>query len=199
MLNQKNTTMAFELPELPFELDALEPYISKKTLEFHYGKHHQAYVNNVNKLIKDTSFEYSSLEDIIKKSDGGIYNNGAQVFNHTFYFEALSRNGGGEPLGYLGEAINKNFGSFEKFKEEFTQAGLTLFGSGWVWLVITPDDTLEIMSMSNAGNPLREDYIPLLTMDVWEHAYYLDTQNARGKYIENFWNIVNWVVVAERY
>ncbi len=199
MLNQKNTTMAFELPELPFELDALEPYISKKTLEFHYGKHHQAYVNNVNKLIKDTSFEYSSLEDIIKKSDGGIYNNGAQVFNHTFYFEALSRNGGGEPLGYLGEAINKNFGSFEKFKEEFTQAGLTLFGSGWVWLVKTPDDTLEIMSMSNAGNPLREDYIPLLTMDVWEHAYYLDTQNARGKYIENFWNIVNWVVVAERY
>ena len=191
--------MAFELPELPFELDALEPYISKKTLEFHYGKHHQAYVNNVNKLIKDTSFEYSSLEDIIKKSDGGIYNNGAQVFNHTFYFEALSRNGGGEPLGYLGEAINKNFGSFEKFKEEFTQAGLTLFGSGWVWLVKTPDDTLEIMSMSNAGNPLREDYIPLLTMDVWEHAYYLDTQNARGKYIENFWNIVNWVVVAERY
>jgi len=191
--------MAFELPELSYDLDALEPYISQKTLEFHYGKHHQAYISNVNKLIKDTSFEYSSLEDIIKRADGGIYNNGAQVFNHSFYFEALSRNGGGEPLGYLGDAINKNFGSFEKFKEEFTRAGLTLFGSGWVWLVKTPDDTLEIMAMSNAGNPLREDYVPLLTMDVWEHAYYLDTQNARGKYIENFWNIVNWVVVAERY
>lgn len=190
--------MAFELPELPYQLDALEPYISKRTLEFHYGKHHQAYVNNVNKLIKDTSFEYSSLEDIIKRADGGIYNNGAQVFNHSFYFEALSPNGGGEPLGYLGEAINKNFGSFEKFKDEFTRAGLTLFGSGWVWLVKTPDDTLEIMAMGNAGNPLRDGNIPLLTMDVWEHAYYLDTQNARGKYIENFWNIVNWVVVAER-
>lgn len=190
--------MAFVLPELPYDLDALEPYISKKTLDFHYGKHHQAYVNNLNTLIKDTMFEFSALEEIIKNADNGIFNNGAQVFNHTFYFEALSPNGGGEPTGNLAKIISDKYGSFEKFKEEFSGFAKRLFGSGWVWLIKDSEGNIDIISTSNAGNPLRDNFIPLMCIDVWEHAYYLDVQNARPTYIDNFWNIINWVVVAER-
>jgi len=191
--------MAFVLPELPYVLDALEPHISKKTLEFHYGKHHQAYVNNLNILIKDTMYEYSELEEIIKKADDGIFNNGAQVYNHTFYFEALSPNGGGEPTGLLATRIKEKYGSIDSFIDEFSGFAKRLFGSGWVWLVKNKEEELEIVTTSNAGNPIRDGLTPLMCLDVWEHAYYLDVQNARPKYIENFWNVLNWVVVAERY
>ncbi len=191
--------MTFELPQLPYALDALEPVISKTTLEFHYGKHHQAYVNNLNNLIKGTEFEDADLETIVKKSDGGIFNNGAQVWNHTFYFTSFSPNGGGTPNGKLGVAIDSTFGSFEKFKEEFSQAAATLFGSGWAWLVKKADGSLAIVKESNAGNPMTQGDTPILTCDVWEHAYYLDKQNARPKYIEDFWKIIDWDVVSERY
>ncbi len=191
--------MAFELPELPYAKDALEPYISEKTLEYHYGKHHQAYVNKVNDQAKGTEFENASLEEIIKKADGGVFNNGAQVWNHTFYFMQFSPNGVREPLGELKDAIENKFGSFDKFKEEFSNAAATLFGSGWAWLVKDENGELEIVQTANAGNPLRESKTPLLTCDVWEHAYYLDKQNARPKYIEDFWNVLDWNVIAERY
>lgn len=191
--------MAFELPQLPYELDALEPFISKRTLEFHYGKHHQAYVNNVNKQVTGTPFENADLESIVKYADGGIYNNGAQVYNHTFYFMALSPKGGGEPTGKLAGAIDCHFGSFDKFKEAFGQAAATLFGSGWAWLVKNEENVLSIVQEGNAGNPMRKGLTPILTLDVWEHAYYLDTQNARPKYIENFWKLVNWDVLEERF
>jgi len=191
--------MAFVLPELPYELDALEPHISKNTLEFHYGKHHQAYVNNLNTLIKDTMYEYSDLEEIIKRADDGIFNNGAQVYNHTFYFEALSPNGGGEPTGLLASKIKEKYGSIDSFIDEFSGFAKRFFGSGWVWLVKNKEEELEIVTTSNAGNPIRDGLTPLMCLDVWEHAYYLDVQNARPKYIENFWNVLNWVVVAERY
>ncbi|MCU4176932.1 superoxide dismutase [Carboxylicivirga sp. N1Y90] len=191
--------MNFELPQLPYALDALEPIISKKTLEFHYGKHHQAYVNNLNNLVKGTEFESADLETIVKKSEGGIFNNGAQVWNHTFYFTSFSPKGGGEPTGALADAINASFGSFEKFKEEFSAAAATLFGSGWAWLVKNADNSLSIVKESNAGNPLRDGLTPILTCDVWEHAYYLDKQNARPKYIEDFWKLIDWNVVGERF
>ncbi len=184
--------MAFELPPLPFKMDALEPYISQKTLEFHYGKHHQAYVNNLNKLVPGTEFENASLEDIIRKGSGGVFNNGAQVWNHTFYWECLSPNGGGEPKGTVADAIVASFGSFADFKDKFSQAAATLFGSGWAWLVKDQDGKLKIVQESNAGNPLKNGMTPLLTCDVWEHAYYLDKQNRRPDYISDFWNLVNW-------
>ncbi len=184
--------MTHELPPLPFAKNALAPHISEETLEYHYGKHHQAYVTNLNKLIVGTEFENASLEDIIKKAEGGIFNNGAQVFNHTFYWNCMSPDGGGKPEGALAEAIDKAFGSFEAFKEKFSQTAVTTFGSGWAWLVKNADGSLEIMSTGNAGNPLREGKTPLLTCDVWEHAYYIDYRNARPKYVENFWNLVNW-------
>ena len=184
--------MAFELPPLPYKMDALEPFISSRTLEFHYGKHHQAYVNNLNKLAPGSEFESASLEEIIKKASGGIFNNGAQVWNHTFYWECLSPNGGGEPKGTIGDAIVESFGSFANFKEEFTAAAATLFGSGWAWLVKDTDGKLKIVQESNAGNPLKNGMTPLLTCDVWEHAYYLDKQNRRPDYIADFWNLVNW-------
>ena len=199
-INQINElTMPFELPALPYAMDALEPHISQKTLEFHYGKHHQGYVNNLNNLVPGTEFENATLEEIIKKSEGGIFNNGAQVWNHTFYWNCLSPNGGGEPEGALAEAINKKFGSFEAFKEEFTKASLTLFGSGWSWLVKDANGELEIIKASNAGNPLRDGKTPLLTCDVWEHAYYLDRQNARPAYLGEFWTLVDWKAVGERF
>lgn len=188
--------MEHKLPELPFSMDALEPTISKETIEYHYGKHHQAYVNNLNKLIKGTEFEDMSLEDIIVKSSGGIFNNGAQVFNHTFYWNSLSPDGGGEPEGKLLDAINENFGSFEDFKEKFTEIATGTFGSGWAWLVKDKNDKLEIVSTSNAGNPLTDGKTLLLTCDVWEHAYYIDYRNARPSYVEKFWKIVNWDFVA---
>src|SRR5690554_3161168 len=174
MKPQKLNAMTHELPKLPFDHKALEPVISAKTIEFHYGKHHQAYVNNLNKLLPGSPFEQASLEEIIRKAEGGIFNNGAQVWNHTFYWEGLSPDGGGEPKGKLMEAIEESFGSFAKFKEEFSQAAATLFGSGWAWLVKNEDGKLAITKESNAGNPLRSGKTPLLTCDVWEHAYYLD-------------------------
>jgi superoxide dismutase, Fe-Mn family len=190
--------MTHELPKLPYALNALEPFISQRNIEFQYGKHHQAYVNNLNKLIAGTEFENASLEDIVRKAAGGIFNNGAQVWNHTFYWNCMKPQGGGEPAGILHEAIIKNFGSFAEFKEKFSNAAATLFGSGWAWLVKKPDGTLEITQESNAGNPLRTGATPLMTCDVWEHAYYLDKQNLRPNYIADFWNLVDWNAVAKR-
>lgn len=190
--------MIHELPKLPYAHDALEPYISKRTIEFHYGKHHQAYVNNLNKLIPGTEFENASLEEIVRKSGGGIFNNGAQVWNHTFYWNCLKPQGGGEPSGVLADAIVKNFGTVSEFKEKFSAAAATLFGSGWAWLIKKDDGKLEIVQESNAGNPLRNGATPLLTCDVWEHAYYLDKQNVRPDYIADFWKLVDWNAVAGR-
>lgn len=188
--------MEHKLPSLPFSNDALEPVISKETLEYHYGKHHQAYVTNLNKLIAGTEFENMPLEEIIKKSSGGIFNNAAQVFNHTFYWNCLAPNAGGEPIGKLAEAINEAFGSFAAFKEKFSATAVGTFGSGWAWLAKNADGKLEIISTSNAVNPLADNKKPLLTCDVWEHAYYIDYRNARASYVEKFWNLVNWDFVA---
>lgn len=190
--------MPFTLPQLPYPMDALEPYISEQTLEFHYGKHHNAYVTNLNNLVPGTGFEDASLEDIIKKAEGVIFNNGAQVWNHTFYWNCLKPGGGGEPTGKLLEAINNNFDSFEAFKEKFSTAAATLFGSGWAWLVQNAYGDLEIIKESNAGNPLRNGLTPLLTCDVWEHAYYIDKRNRRPDYIADFWNLVDWEAVSNR-
>ena len=191
--------MAFELPKLPYKLDSLVPYISEETLEFHYGKHHQAYVNNLNNLIQSTRFENLTLEQIIKEAEGGIFNNGAQVWNHTFYFTGLSPNGEKEPTGELRNAINRQFGSYTAFKEEFTKAAGTLFGSGWTWLVKNKNGSLDILQESNAGNPLRRGLIPILTCDVWEHAYYLDYQNKRPDYINSFWDLLDWAIISKRF
>ena len=190
--------MAFELPPLPYEKNALEPYISANTIEFHYGKHHLAYVNNLNKLVPGTTFENASLEDIVMKASGGIFNNGAQVWNHTFYWHCLKPNGGGMPGEHLFRAIVRDFGSFETFREQFTNAAATLFGSGWAWLVKDKDGKLSIVQESNAGNPMRNGFTPLLTCDVWEHAYYLDKQNRRPDYIADFWKLVDWGAVEGR-
>ena len=190
--------MIHELPKLPYAINALEPFISQKTIEFHYGKHHQAYVNNLNKLIVGTEFENATLEEIVMKSSGGIFNNGAQVWNHTFYWNCLKPQGGGEPTGAIGEAIVKNFGSFTDFKEKFSAAAATLFGSGWAWLVKKEDGSLAIVQESNAGNPMKAGMVPLLTCDVWEHAYYLDKQNVRPDYIADFWKLVDWSAVSGR-
>jgi Fe-Mn family superoxide dismutase len=191
--------MNYSLPQLPYALDALEPNISKTTLEFHYGKHHQAYVTKLNNLVPGTKFENADLETIIKEADGGIFNNGAQVWNHTFYFSSFSPQGGNAPTGPLAQAIDETFGSFGKFKEEFAHAATTLFGSGWAWLVKNTDGKLEIIKESNAGNPLRNGMTPILTCDVWEHAYYLDYQNKRPDYIQKFWNCVDWDIVGKRF
>lgn len=184
--------MTFTLPELPYAIDALAPTISQETLEYHYGKHHQAYVTNLNKLILGTEFESMSLEAIIQQSSAGIFNNAAQVWNHTFYWHSLSPQGGGEPTGKLAAAIEKTFGSFIAFKEQFTQTALTTFGSGWAWLVQDEQKQLRIISTSNAGTPLTMGLTPLLTCDVWEHAYYIDYRNARPDYLTAFWRLVNW-------
>ncbi|MDO4710321.1 MAG: superoxide dismutase [Fe] [Pseudomonadota bacterium] len=189
--------MAIELPALPYDRTALEPHISGETIDFHYGKHHKAYVDNLNKMIEGTEFAELSLEDIIKKSQGGMFNNAAQVWNHTFYWNCLSPNGGGEPTGKLLEAINAAFGDFAKFKEEFTKTAIGTFGSGWAWLVQRPDGSLALVSTSNAATPLTGDDQPLLTCDVWEHAYYIDYRNARPTYLEHFWSLVNWDFVAK--
>jgi Fe-Mn family superoxide dismutase len=173
-------------------MDALEPFISKETLEYHYGKHHQAYVNNLNNMVPGTEFEHASLEEIVKKSQGGVFNNGAQVWNHSFYWDCLSPNGGGAPTGTVLDALTESFGSFDNFKDQFSKAAATLFGSGWAWLVKTGDGKLEIVQESNAGNPITSGNTPLLTCDVWEHAYYIDKRNKRPEYIADFWNLVNW-------
>ena len=191
--------MMHELPQLPYAMNALEPHISKETLEYHYSKHHKAYVDNLNKLILGTTFENSTLEAIVQTATGPIFNNAAQVWNHTFYWHCLAPNAGGEPTGKLAEAIQTAFGSFANFKEKFSTTAATTFGSGWAWLVKNKQGQLEIVSTSNASTPLQQEVMPLLTCDVWEHAYYIDYRNARVQYIEHFWNLVNWDFVAKNF
>ena len=191
--------MEHTLPPLPYAKNALEPTISAETLEYHYGKHHQAYVTNLNNLIKGTEFENSPLEEIIVKSSGGIFNNAAQVWNHTFYWNCLTPNGSGAPSGELAAAIDKAFGSFEDFKKQFSQKAVTTFGSGWAWLVKNQDGSISIESTSNADTPMTKGQKALLTCDVWEHAYYVDYRNARPKYVEEFWKLVNWDFVAANF
>jgi Fe-Mn family superoxide dismutase len=191
--------MRFELPELPFELNALEPYISKKTLELHHGKHHHDYLANLNKLIQETKFKDLNLETIIKVADGQIFNNAAQVWNHTFYFECLKPGNQNSIKDSFEEVIKSNFGSVSFFKSTFTEAVSSLFGVGWVWLVLNQNGSMEIIQKFNAGNPLRVGLIPLLTCDVWEHAYYLDYQNRLGDYADAFWELINWDIVEKRY
>jgi Fe-Mn family superoxide dismutase len=191
--------MKFELPKLPYEMNALEPFISKRTLEFHYGKHHQAYVTNLNNLVLETKFENANLDTIIKEAEGPLFNNAAQVWNHTFYFTSFKSGESGLPQGILAEAIKKSFGSYSDFKEAFTKASISLFGSGWVWLVKNQNGLLEIIQESNAGNPLRKGLIPILTCDVWEHAYYLDYQNRRNEYVNAFWNFIDWKEIENRF
>ncbi|MEZ5454613.1 MAG: Fe-Mn family superoxide dismutase [Lysobacteraceae bacterium] len=190
--------MAIELPALPYARDALAPHISAETIDFHYGKHHQTYVTNLNNQIAGTDFEGKDLETIIRSSTGGMFNNAAQVWNHTFYWNCLAPNAGGQPSGKLLDGINSAFGSFDAFKEKFTQTALTTFGSGWAWLVQRPDGSLALVSTSNAATPLTGEDRALLTCDVWEHAYYVDYRNARAKYVEAFWNLVNWDFVAKQ-
>lgn len=185
--------MSFELPALPYAKDALAPHISAETIEYHYGKHHKAYVDKLNAALPGSEFEGKSLEDIIKSSNGGVFNNAAQVWNHTFYWNCLSPNGGGEATGAIADAINAAFGSFDKFKEKFTNAAATNFGSGWTWLVKKADGSVAIVNTSNAETPLTDSSVtPVLTVDVWEHAYYVDYRNARPSYLDAFWNLVNW-------
>ena len=191
--------MEHKLPELPYSKNALDPHISAETLEFHHGKHHAAYVNNLNNLIGGSEFEKVSLEDIILKSSGGVFNNAAQIWNHSFYWNCLKPGGGGEPKGSMAEAIKSTFGSYEDFKKEFTQKAVTLFGSGWAWLVKNKDGSIAIEQTSNAGTPMTSDKKALLTCDVWEHAYYIDYRNARPKYVEAFWNLVNWDFAAKNF
>ncbi|MDE0119330.1 MAG: superoxide dismutase [Bdellovibrionales bacterium] len=184
--------MSITLPELPYNKKALEPHISEETLDYHYGKHHIAYVNKLNPLIENGPFAKASLEEMIKESKGAIFNNAAQVWNHTFYWNSLSPQGGGDPSKEVSDVLTNFFGSVEKFKEEFTACALGQFGSGWAWLVKTSEDKLEILSTGNADNPLQKGKTPLLTCDVWEHAYYIDYRNARPAYLKSFWDIVNW-------
>ena len=187
--------MAFELPALPWDKGALKPHISEETLDFHYGKHHQAYVTNLNNLVKGTEFENKSLEEIIVSSNGGIFNNAAQIWNHTFYWNSLSPNGGGQPTGKIAGAIDVTYGSFDAFKEKFTDACKTLFGSGWVFLCVDANGDLTIEKEANAGCPLSRDLRPLLTCDVWEHAYYIDYRNVRAQYVKDFTTLINWKFV----
>ncbi|MGB6009238.1 superoxide dismutase [Fe] [Castellaniella sp.] len=188
--------MAFTLPPLPYAMDALAPHISKETLEFHYGKHHQAYVTNLNKAVEGTELAGLSLEDVIRKSTGGVFNNAAQVWNHTFYWNSLSPKGGGEPSGALRKAIEAKWGSVDAFKDAFSKSAAGNFGSGWTWLVKKADGTLDIVNTSNAGTTVTTTDKALLTCDVWEHAYYIDYRNARPTYLEHFWNLVNWDFAA---
>jgi superoxide dismutase, Fe-Mn family len=191
--------MEHKLPELPYAMDALAPHISKETLEFHYGKHHQTYVTNLNNLIKGTEFESMSLEDIVRKSSGGMFNNAAQIWNHTFYWFGFKPNGGGDATGAVAAAINAKWGSFAAFKEAFNKSALANFGSGWTWLVKKADGTLDIVNTSNAATPLTTSDKPLLTCDVWEHAYYIDFRNRRADYLGSFWSLVNWDFVNQQF
>lgn len=185
--------MAFELPPLPYEKNALEPHISAETLEFHYGKHHQTYVTKLNGLVEGTDMADMSLEDVIKQSDGGVFNNAAQIWNHTFYWNSLSPNGGGEPTGALADAINAKWGSFDDFKAAFNDKAVNNFGSSWTWLVKTADGGVDIVNTSNAGTPLTDSSVTaLMTVDLWEHAYYIDYRNVRPNYLGGFWSLVNW-------
>jgi Fe-Mn family superoxide dismutase len=191
--------MIFELADLPYELDALEPYISKKTLDFHFGNYHHAYLTNLNKLVKGTKFNDLDLETIIKIADGPIFNFAAQVWNHTFYFECLKPGNNSTLTGSFEDVINNQFGSVSFFKSNFTYAVESFFGVGWVWLVLNERGSIEIIQKSNAGNPLRIGLIPLMTCDVWEHAYYLDYQHRLGQYADAFWNLINWDIIEKRY
>ncbi len=192
--------MAFTLPELPYAKDALAPTISAETLEYHYGKHHQTYVDKLNGLVPGSEYEGKSLEDIIKTASGGVFNNAAQIWNHTFYWNSLSPNGGGEPTGAVADAITAAFGSFADFKTKFNEMAVNNFGSSWTWLVKKPDGSLDIMNTSNAGTPITEaGVVPLITVDLWEHAYYIDFRNARPKYLEGFWSLVNWDFANENF
>jgi len=192
--------MIHTLQPLPYEMNALSPYISKETLEFHYYKHHQTYATNLNKLILGTEFENTSLEDIVRKSSGSIYNNAAQVWNHTFYWNSLTPKNDGTLTESLEDAINSKWGSFDKFKEEFNKISISTFGSGWVWLVKDTDDSLELISTSNAGTPLTmTNTRALITIDVWEHAYYIDYRNARPAYLESFWKLANWEFASKNF
>ena len=191
--------MATELPKLNYQANELVPVISEQTINFHHGKHHQTYVTNLNNLVKGTKFENASLENIIKEAEGPIFNNGAQVWNHTFYFNQFTPKSGGKPSGRLLNAINQDFGSIDSFMEAFNKAAITLFGSGWAWLSKNTEGKLVITQESNAGNPLRNGLTPILTCDVWEHAYYLDYQNRRADYVTAFWNIIDWKVIENRF
>ena len=191
--------MNHELPVLPYDRDALAPVISAETLDYHYGKHHQTYVTNLNNLITGTEYESSSLEDIIRSADGGIFNNAAQVWNHTFYWNCLSPTGGGEPSGSLADAITTRFGSFDAFRETFIKSATTNFGSGWTWLVKSAEGELDIVNTSNAANPMSDGLIPLMTIDVWEHAYYIDYRNARPTYLDEIWKIINWEFIEANF
>ncbi len=191
--------MSHQLPELPYAMDALAPHISRETLEFHYGKHHNTYVTKLNGLIEGTPHEKAPLEEIVRNSSGGAFNNAAQVWNHTFYWNSMSPNGGGAPSGELAKAIDAGFGSLEKFKEAFTDKAVNLFGSGWAWLVKKPDGSLDIVQTSNAETPITGSDKPLLTCDVWEHAYYIDYRNARPGYLKAWWELVNWDFAAKNF
>ena len=198
--NTKNSVnMKFEKVALPYATDALEPVISKQTVELHYGKHHQAYVDNLNKLVVDTKFADADLETVVKESDGAIFNNAGQIYNHNLYFTSFKKGGGGEPKGALAGAINAQYGSFEKFKEEFNAAGTSVFGSGWVWLAKDGSGKLSIEKERNAGNPITKGLTPILGFDVWEHSYYLDYQNRRADHLKELWKIIDWDVVSARY
>lgn len=197
--DKKEEVMKFELIQLPYEANALEPVISKETIDYHYGKHLQAYVNNLNKLIPGTEFENATLEEIVAGSDGAIFNNAGQVLNHNLYFTQFSPDGGGEPTGKLAEAIQKTWGTFENFQKEFINAGTGLFGSGWVWLAKDQDGKLSITKEANGSNPVAKGLTPILGFDVWEHAYYLDYQNRRPDHLNSLWKIVDWEAVSERY
>jgi superoxide dismutase, Fe-Mn family len=191
--------MTHQLPKLPYAYDALEPHIDARTVEIHHAKHHQTYVDNLNKLIPGTEFAEQPLEQIVLKAQGPIFNNAAQIWNHTFYWQSLKPKGGGEPTGELAATINKAFGSFANFKQQLTQAAVTQFGSGWAWLVKKKDGALAIVQTGNAGNPMTAGDVPLLTCDVWEHAYYLNYQNRRAEYVAAWWNVIDWDAVATRY
>ena len=191
--------MTHKMPELPYAKSALEPHISSETIDYHYGKHLQAYVDNLNKLIPGTDFENASLEEIIKKADGPVFNNAAQIWNHTFYFDTFSPKAQKEPVAKLAQAINSKWGSMEAFKAEFEKKAVALFGSGWTWLVADSDGNLDIVNESNAGNPLRNGLKPLMTIDVWEHAYYIDYRNKRLDSVKAAWNILDWKKIEERY
>jgi Fe-Mn family superoxide dismutase len=196
----KEQSMAFELPELPYPRESLAPHISKETLDYHYGKHHQSYLKKLNGLIEGTHNEGKSLEEIIRTAEGGLFNNAAQVWNHTFYWNCLSPEGGGAAVGPIASAIEDSFGSFDEFREAFSKSAAGNFGSGWTWLVKNNDGSLAILNTSNAANPLTDSAVtPLLTVDVWEHAYYIDYRNARPKYLDAFWALVNWGFVNNNY
>jgi Fe-Mn family superoxide dismutase len=199
MTFHKGAPMAFELPPLPYSTDALKPTMSPETFEYHYGKHHKAYVDNLNKLVPGTEFEKMSLEQIIMKATGPIFNNAAQVWNHTFFWNSMSPKGGGEPSGALADAIKKDFGSFQTFKEKFNEVGTKQFGSGWAWLVKNKTGKLECVSTSNAANPMTEGHTPIMTCDVWEHAYYIDYRNRRPDFLNAFWNVTNWGFAMENF